>query len=328
MTQLWRTVENMKAVEMENPAHDKELPAPKDETARLRRLTTYASVGVSSTLILTKLGTYLATDSVAILSSLLDSTVDLIASLVTMWAVASALRPPDKEHRFGHGKAEALAALAQAAFIIGSSILLGYESLSRLYHPREIANEELGYGVMALAIVLTLLLLALQRYTIKHTASMAIGADHLHYTGDVGINLAVIVALALYQWTGLTWFDPLFAVLIAGKLMLTAWHVAEKALNVLMDRELPDEERARIREIVCKHPSVRGVHDMRTRSDSDRIFIEMHVEMDGNIVLHAAHKVAEDLVSDLRKLHPNADILIHQDPAGLDEDRLDEKLIS
>lgn len=297
-----------------------------EDGARLRRLTTYASVGVSSTLILAKLGTYLVTDSVAILSSLLDSTVDLIASLVTMWGVASALRPPDKEHRFGHGKAEALAALAQAAFIVGSSVLLGYEALSRLYKPREIAHEELGYGVMGLAIVLTLLLLALQRYAISRTRSMAIGADHLHYTGDVGVNLAVVVALALYQWTGLAWFDPLFAVLIAGKLITTAWHVAKEALNVLMDRELPDDARAKIREIVCLHPSVRGVHDMRTRSDSDRVFIEMHVEMDGSMNLAAAHKVAEELMDRLHKTHPNADILIHQDPAGLEEERLDARL--
>ncbi|MER2520709.1 MAG: cation diffusion facilitator family transporter [Bdellovibrionales bacterium] len=313
---------------MTTPEQSPKQTERKPDTARLRRWTTYASVGVSSTLILTKLGTYLATDSVAILSSLLDSTVDLIASLVTMWGVASALRPPDKEHRFGHGKAEALAALAQAAFIIGSSVFLSYEALNRLYHPREISHEELGYGVMVFAIVMTLLLLAFQRYTIRRTNSMAIDADHLHYTGDVGINVAVIVALGLYQWTGLAWFDPLFAVLIAGKLILTAWHVAAKALNVLMDRELPDEAREQIRDLVCRHPSVRGVHDMRTRSDSDRVFIEMHVEMDGNINLTTAHKVGEDLVDGLRKIHPNADIMIHQDPAGIKEDRLDEKLIT
>lgn len=297
------------------------------EGARLRKLATYASVGVSSTLILAKLGTYLATGSVAVLSSLLDSTVDLIASVVTMLGVASALRPPDKEHRFGHGKAEALAALAQAAFIVGSSVLLGYEALGRLYKPRELAHEELGYAVMGLSIVLTILLLAVQKHAIKKTGSMAIGADYLHYTGDVGVNLAVVAALALYQITGLSWFDPLFAVLISGKLVATAWKVAKEALNVLMDRELPDEARATIREIVCAHPSVRGLHDVRTRSDSDRVFIEMHVEMDGAMNLIAAHKVGEELTASLKKIHPNADILIHQDPAGIEEERQDEKLV-
>ena len=293
---------------------------------RLRRMATYASIAVSTTLIVAKLIAYFLTDSVAMLSSLLDSTVDLMASLVTAWGVASALRPPDREHRFGHGKAESLAALAQAAFITGSSVLLGYEALSRLYNARDLSNETAGYVVMVLAIVLTIFLVAFQRYAIRRTGSMAIGADHMHYVGDVGVNLAVIVALALYQWTGLKWFDPLFAIAISGGLIVTALRVARKALNVLMDHELPDADRERIRAIVLAQPSVRGVHDMRTRSDSDRIFAEMHVEMDGDVNLRAAHRVAETIVAALRGEYPQADVLIHQDPVGIKEDRLDEQI--
>jgi len=293
---------------------------------RLRRLATYASVSVAITLIAAKLIAYFMTDSVAMLSSLLDSTIDLIASLVTVYGVANALRPPDREHRFGHGKAEPLAALAQAAFIVGSSVLLAYEAMDRFYTPREINNEMTGYAVMALAIVLTLFLINFQRYVIRRTGSMAIGADHFHYAGDLAINIAVVIAFAVHQFTGWTWCDPAFALAIAAGLIAGAWHIATHALTVLMDRELPDEERAKIKALVTTLPHVRGLHDMRTRSDSDRAFIELHVEMDGEMTLRIAHEVAENIEAAVRASFPNADVLIHQDPAGLTEQRLDEQI--
>jgi ferrous-iron efflux pump FieF len=292
----------------------------------LRRFATYASISVAALLIVAKLVAYLMTDSVAMLSSLLDSTIDLLASIVTAFGVASALRPPDHDHRFGHGKAEPLAALAQAAFIIGSSVLLGYEALSRLYHPHDIQNQNIGYGIMVGAIVVTIGLLEFQRYVVRRTASMAIHADHMHYVGDVIINIAVIAAFALHSWTGLTWFDPVFAIAIAVGMTGSAYSIARHALNVLMDRELPDAQRDRIRELVINHPSVHGLHDMRTRSDSDRIFVELHVEMDGNLSLRAAHDIGESIIQTVTKEFPNADILIHQDPEGLEEHRRDEAI--
>jgi ferrous-iron efflux pump FieF len=293
---------------------------------RLRRLATYASISVALTLIAAKLVAYFLTDSVAMLSSLLDSTIDLLSSGVTAYGVANALRPPDRQHRFGHGKAEPLAALAQAAFIIGSSVLLGYEALSRFYHPHDIQNESFAYGVMGLAIVLSIALIEFQRYVVRRTSSMAIGADRLHYIGDILINVAVIAAFALHQWTGYLLFDPLFAILVAGSLSVMAFHIARRALTVLMDTELPESERAKIRDIVEGHPSVRGLHDMRTRSDSDHVFIELHVEMDSFIPLREAHDISEALVARVLKAYPEADVLIHQDPAGLKEDRLDEQI--
>jgi ferrous-iron efflux pump FieF len=293
---------------------------------RLRRLATYASISVALVLIVAKLAAYFLTDSVAMLSSLLDSTIDLLASAVTAFGVASALRPPDHDHRFGHGKAEPLAALAQAAFIIGSSVLLGYEALSRLYHPHEIQREAFGYGVMALAIVLTIVLVEFQHYVIRRTSSLAIGADRLHYLGDLLVNMAVVVTFALHQWTGLSWFDPVFALLIAGGLIYSAYRIALHALDVLMDKELPDGERDRIKAIVCGHPSVRGIHDMRTRSDSDHVFMELHIEMDAGITLREAHEIAEAIEIAVSKDFPNADILIHQDPAGLHEQRRDTQI--
>lgn len=292
----------------------------------LRRLATFASIGVALTLIVAKLVAYLMTDSVAMLSSLLDSTIDLLSSIVTAYGVANALRPPDRQHRFGHGKAEPLAALAQAAFIVGSSVLLGYEAISRIYHPHEIQNETIAYAIMALAIVMTIALIEFQRIVIKRTSSMAIGADRLHYIGDLLINLAVVAAFALHQWTGILWFDPVFAIMVATSLSGMAIHIARQALDVLMDKELPESDRAKIKQIVESHAAVHGLHDMRTRSDSDRVFIELHVEMDGNLPLIKAHDISEELILLVQKDYPGADVLIHQDPLGHYEDRLDEQI--
>jgi ferrous-iron efflux pump FieF len=292
---------------------------------RLRRQATYASITVASILIIAKLVAYLVTDSVSVLSSLLDSTIDLLSSVVTAYGVAKALRPPDHDHRFGHGKAEPLAALTQAAFIIGSSVLLAYTALSRLYHPHDVQGELLGYAVMILAIVLTMALITFQRYVIRRTQSMAIGADHAHYIGDVAINFAVIAAFALHEWTGITWSDPAFALAIAGGLALTATRIVRNALHVLMDRELPDADREKIKAIVLSFQDV-DMHDLRTRSDSDRIFINFHLEMNADLTLRAAQKVDDAIVNALKNQFPHADISVHVDPAGLMEERLDEKI--
>lgn len=292
----------------------------------LRRAATYASITVATLLIAAKLTAYLLTNSVAMLSSLLDSTVDLLASVVTMFGVASALRPPDQKHRYGYGKAEPLAALTQGAFIIGSSVLLGYESLRRLLHPEPPPEPGLGYAVMALAIGLTLGLVAFQNYVVRRTGSMAISADSLHYRGDLFINIAVAISLALGEWTGNGIYDPLFALVIALILIAGAWRITREALFVLLDRELPEMDREKIRDTVRSHPQVRGLHDLRTRSDGDKRFIEFHLELDGHLTLTAAHDIADALERQLRKHFSGAEILIHQEPAGLDDERLDRRL--
>lgn len=293
---------------------------------KLRRMATYASIGVATVLIIAKLAAYLMTDSVAMLSSLFDSLFDLVASLVTAYGVASALRPPDREHRYGHGKAEPLAALAQSVFIIGSSILLACEAAARLSAPHEITHEVVGYGVMALAIILTIALVSFQHHVVHETHSAAIGADRLHYVGDLAVNLAVVAAFILHQVTGQNWFDPVFAFGIASGLAVSAFYILKHALRALMDAELPEDRRATIRDIVLRQPGVCGVHDMRTRSDSDRIFIELHVEMDGGLTLNDAHRLSEQIVDAIGKEIPNADVVIHQDPAGIVEDRLDVQI--
>jgi ferrous-iron efflux pump FieF len=293
---------------------------------RLRRLATYASIGVASVLIIAKLIAFLTTGSVAVLSSLFDSVFDLVASVITAYGVARALRPPDYEHRYGHGKAEPLAALAQSIFIIGSSVLLVYEAAVRLFHPQAIVHEGVGYIVMGLAVVLTLVLVSFQHHVVHKTNSMAVGADRLHYIGDLAVNLAVVAAFLLHQVTGFNWFDPIFAFGIAAGLLASAVHILKQALFALMDAELPDSQRLLIHSIVMRQAGVLGVHDMRTRSDGDRIFIELHVEMDGHMTLRAAHDLAEKIVAALRAEIRNADVTIHQDPAGLIEERLDVQI--
>lgn len=296
--------------------------ALKPEAAgRLMRLATYASVAVASTLIVTKFVAWLVTDSISLLSSLVDSLLDVAASLVNLFAVHQALQPADREHRFGHGKAEALAGLAQAAFIAGSAAFLIVQAAERLVHPRPIAHLDLGVGVMVFAIVLTGLLVAFQRYVVKRTSSIAIGADSLHYQTDVLVNGSVILSLVLTAHVGWMFADPLFAIGIAVYIVWGAWQVAAAALNILMDRELPDDDRRKIRAIAEAHPEVRGVHDMRTRSSGPQVFIQFHMEFDGKMPLHQVHIISESVMHEIQSVFPNAEVIIHEDPEGVDEPR-------
>lgn len=296
-------------------ARDPALVAP------LMRRATYASVAVATVLIAAKGVAWLATDSVSVLSSLLDSLLDAAASLINLLAVRHALTPPDREHRFGHGKAEPLAGLAQAAFIAGSAALLILEAGRRLATPVPVSRSEVGIGVMLFSIVLTALLVVYQRRVVARTQSVAISADSLHYAGDLLVNGSVIVSLLLVGWLGWPFIDPLFAIGVALYILWSAIRIVRLSLNVLMDRELPDAERSRIRAIATEHPEVRSVHDLRTRSSGPSIFIQLHLEMDGGLTLMRAHEIADAVEAKLMQTYPNAEIIIHQDPEGVDERR-------
>ncbi len=287
------------------------------EKAQLMRRATYASVATAALLIAAKLFAYLVTDSVSLLSSLLDSLLDAAASLVNLLAVRQALIPPDREHRFGHGKAEPLAALAQSTFIAGSAVFLLVQAASRLVSPQPLANTEIGIAVMLFSIAVTFLLVAYQRLVVRRTASLAIRADSLHYFGDLVVNASVILALLLVRWYGWTIVDPLFGIGIALFIVYTAWQIARGALDMLMDRELPDDARARIRAIALSNPAVRAVHDLRTRAAGPTIFVQLHLEMEGGLTLRAAHDVSDSVESQIQAAFPDAEILIHQDPAGV-----------
>ncbi len=290
-----------------------------DGLAGLVRLASYASVATALVLILAKIVAYLMTDSVSLLSTLLDSLLDVAASLLNLVAVRHALTPADHEHRFGHGKAEPLAGLGQAAFISGSAVFLLFEAGQRLVTPHPIENTAVGVAVMAVSIVATVALVIFQRHVIRRTGSVAIRADSLHYFGDLLVNGSVIVALLLAAATGWSRIDAVFGILIALYIVHTAWQIARASFDMLMDRELPDDDRRKIRKVVAAQPGVLALHDLRTRAAGPNVFIQLHLEMDGRMSLYDAHAVADAVEKAVVQAYPGAEVIIHQDPAGLQE---------
>jgi ferrous-iron efflux pump FieF len=290
-------------------------------TDRLRRWATYASVVVALLLISVKFAAWLETGSVALLSSLIDSLLDAVAAIVNLFAVRHALTPADREHRFGHGKAEPLAVLGQSAFIIGSALLLLAEAVRRLIHPAAVENPPAGIAVMVFSIVVTIALVLYQRHVVRRTGSIAITADELHYRGDLFLNASVIAALILSGIFGLRILDPLFGAAIGLWIIYSAARLARLSLVQLMDRELPDDERERIRDIALSHPEVAAAHDLRTRVAGPTAFIQIHIEMDGDISLVRAHEISDQVEARLRAAYPHAEIIIHQDPEGVEEPR-------
>ena len=301
-------------------AQDATFPLTEPATAqRLRLRATYASLGVALLLIAAKLVVWISTGSVALLSSLVDSMVDAAASLVTFFAVRHATVPADREHRFGHGKAEPLAALGQSAFLVGSAVLLMFEAVRRLVSPAPIEDPAAGIAVMVFSIVVTLGLVAYQRHVVHHTGSLAIGADELHYRSDLALNLGVIATLAITSLFRVPLLDPLFGGAVGLWIIYSAAKIARLSLVQLMDRELPDHERARVRAIAEGHPDVTAVHDIRTRIAGPTAFIQLHLEMDAGISLLRAHEISDDVEAQLQAASPHAEIMIHEDPAGIEE---------
>lgn len=294
--------------------------ATPEQAARLMRLATYASVSVAGLLIVTKLVAWQMSGSVSLLATLVDSILDALASLVNLFAVRHALAPADDEHRFGHGKAEALAGLGQATLITGSSMFLMYEAVQRLLDPVAVEGYQLGMWVMVFSIAMTLLLLTFQRHVILRTDSTAIRADALHYRTDLLVNAGVLLALALSRW-GWPGFDPLFAIAIAFYILYSAWEIISHAFDHLMDRELPDEERLEIEQTVLAHAEVRGLHDLRTRRSGTATFVQMHVELDDHLSLLEAHRIAEEVEAAVVAAFPGAEVIIHPDPLSVIQPR-------
>ncbi|MCH8262052.1 MAG: cation diffusion facilitator family transporter [Proteobacteria bacterium] len=288
------------------------------------RWATYASVAVAIILIVIKIMAYLVTGSVAILSSLIDSFLDFIASGINLFAVRHALVPADHDHRYGHGKAEAIAGLAQATFIVGSALFLIFEAINRFSHQQALENGMVGIGVMLITIALTALLVKFQRYVVKKTGSIVITADSLHYLGDLLLNLSVIVALILSIYLDWQIADPIFALMIALYILRSAWVIGEQSLAQLMDQELPDEVREEIKAIALQHPEVLNLHELRTRSSGRQYFFQLHLEMDGELKLKEAHQIANAVEIEICKAFPNAEVIIHEDMEGLHEGEIRE----
>ena len=296
------------------------------DTKRLNDFAAIASVSVAAVLICAKLAIWIVTGSVAILGSLVDSGLDAIASIVTFISVRQAAHPPDRAHRYGHGKAEAIGAFVQAGFVLGSAFFLANEAIRRLIDPQAIEQSRLGIMVLLLAILLTAGLIGFQRFVIRRTGSIAIQADSLHYRSDLLMNLAVIAALLLIEATGWPIIDPLCGLGVVLVLLYGAVGVARHALDMLMDRELPAESRTRIHKLALSHPRARDVHDLRTRRAGSDVFIELHLELEGDLNLEQAHEITHEVEGRIRAAFPDADILVHQEPAGLADGRRDARI--
>jgi ferrous-iron efflux pump FieF len=286
------------------------------------RLASIASMSVALLLIGAKLVAWLLTGSVSMLTSLVDSGLDLVTSLITFFAIRQALEPADEEHRFGHGKAEALAGMAQAGFIAASAFGVALTVIDRFLHPQPVRSEEVGIAVSVLGMVMTAGLMAFQRHVVRKTGSLAVDADKAHYLADFVTNIAVAVGLILSSHFAEPLIDVVVASGLAIYLVAGALGIGRTSIDVLMDRELPDADRKRILEIARKHPGVRNVHDLRTRSSGLTKFIQMHVVLHPTMSLGRAHIMADSVESEIQRAFPDAEIILHVDPWDDDEPRV------
>ncbi|MEL7687257.1 cation diffusion facilitator family transporter [Citromicrobium bathyomarinum] len=292
------------------------------ERAILGRSAAFASIVTALFLVGLKLWAVWQTESMALLGSLADSALDLIASLATLTGVIIAARPADRTHRFGHGKAEALAAIFQVMLIALSAAGIAMQSAEALAEGQRVAAAQEGIVVSVIAILATFALLAYQRFVIARTGSLAISTDHLHYQSDLLLNLAVIAALVLDRYVGLAGADPLFGLGIAGWLLWGAWRAGSEAIDHLMDREWPEEKRRRFVAVAARHPELSRLHDLRTRTSGGIDFVQFHVDLPGDYTVEQAHDIIERVEKDLHAEFPDAEVLIHIDPEGhVDEPR-------
>jgi ferrous-iron efflux pump FieF len=286
--------------------------------ARSTLTTRAALASVSMALFLLGLKAWAAveTGSVAMLGSLADTGLDIVASLVTLYSVRLAAQPADHEHRFGHGKAEALAALFQTGIIVASAIAIGWRGISRIGSDSSPDHPELGISVSVIAILGTLVLITYQRSVVRRTGSVAIHADHVHYSSDLMLNASVIAALVLDTMLGLRGADPLFGVAIAAWLIWHAREVASTAIDQLMDKEWPPEKRERFLAVAQAHPELKGIHDLRTRTSGAHDFVQFHVWVDPAMTVLEAHRVMDEVEAKLMAAFPGTEVLIHPDPEG------------
>ena len=295
--------------------------------ASLRRFASQASLAVAVVLVAIKLLAWLATGSVALLTSAVDALVDTSASLVTFFGVRYAERPPDRDHRFGHGKGEAVAGFTQATFLAGAALVLAIQSVQRLVFPERLHDLGIGLWVIAFSLAAATGLVAMQSWVIRRTGSTAIAADRAHYLTDVAVNAAVLLALVVTRLTGWTRVDPAFALVISGGMLWSARGIANEALLQLLDRELPGEERQRIRQAVLACKGARSIHDLRTRFAGDRTFVEYHLEVDGDLSVERGHEIGDITeAAVVAILAGTVEVTAHLEPLGIDDERLDTRV--
>jgi ferrous-iron efflux pump FieF len=285
----------------------------KETADRLIKLASLASVCVAIILLIMKLYAWFSTGSIGVLASLVDSLLDLLASLLNMFAIRYAMIPADDDHRFGHGKAESLAGLGQALFISSSALFLVIYSIERIVNPSELRSLDIGSIVVGLSIVITFALVAFQRYVANKTHSLAIKADSLHYASDLLTNTGILIGLILYQ-QGIVQADPVIALALGIYILKSAYDIGDEAMHHLLDRELPSEEQDEILAIANEPEDVLEVHDLRTRQSGRTKFVQMHIVMHGSTSLLIAHQVSDRIERDIKKRFHDIDVLIHLDP--------------
>lgn len=289
------------------------------ERAKLTTRAALASIAMAIFLVALKGYAAWKTDSVAMLGSLADTALDLIASIITLIGVRWAATPADEEHRFGHGKAEALAALIQVILITISALGIAWRAVQRLQSDQPTEGMEFGIGVSVVAMAATIALLGYQRHVIKKTESVAIQTDNVHYQSDLLLNLSVIAALILDQLFGFTKADPIFGIGIALWLIWGAYHAASTSIDQLMDREWDDEKRDRFIAMIGAHPELHGIHELKTRTSGGHDFAQFHISLDPKMPLDEVHRVMDEVEALIHHDFPAVEILIHPDPKGLEE---------
>mgnify|MGYP004641884327 CR=1 FL=1 len=296
---------------------NKKLKTPhlsKKTQQQLMRWASYCSVATAIGLIIVKIISFFMTNSLALLSSLMDSGLDLGASVVSLIAIHQALVPADKEHRFGHGKAEALGGLIQGVIICLSGLFLLYETAQQILHPEPLQRLDVGFAVMVLSIIVTIALVSFQKFVIRETNSLAVDADSAHYTGDVMMNIGVIISMCCSYLLGWRFMDPLFAGIVAVYLFYCAYGVITKAQSILMDKELPLETRKQIKDIVLKHDEVNNIHDLRTRNAGMNSFVQFSIALNGEQTLQSTHDLCDKLEKELKQNLPDSEVFIHPEP--------------
>ncbi|UST68631.1 cation diffusion facilitator family transporter [Pseudomonas moraviensis] len=283
------------------------------EHARLLRLATRASVAVACTLIVAKAIAWWLSGSVSMLAGLTDSALDGVTSMLNLLAVHYALRPADDDHRYGHGKAESLAGMAQALFIGGSTVLIAFQAYQRLQTPEPLGAPWLSIGVIVFSLLLTAALLMLQHRVIKQTGSNAVRADSLHYRSDLLLNGSILIALVL-AGMGFAQLDAWFGLGIAAYIFWSAIQIARESFSVLMDEELPTDVSQHMLELACSVPGVLGAHDLRTRISGNHWFVQLHLELPGELTLSVAHGISDQAAAAIHKFYPKAEVLVHADP--------------
>jgi ferrous-iron efflux pump FieF len=302
-----------------------------DDPEQARRASVIKSVSTRVTLIVAillsigKLAGWLLTGSIVLLASAIDALVDTGASVVTLLGVQYAQQPPDRDHRFGHGKGEAVAAFTQASFLGGAAFVLAFQSIQRLVTPVSLDALEIGFWLIGASLLAALGLVAMQTWAVSRTGSTAIAADRAHYLADIALNAAVLLALGVTHWTGWTRADPAFALVISAYMLRNAYAIAREALEQLLDQELPAQDRRRIKDAVRACLGVRDIHDLRTRFSGDRTFVEYHLEVDPGLTVEIGHAIGDATETAVQNLLPGTvEATAHIEPHGIEDERLDD----